>query len=173
MPVQDHHFFQLGDTLLLLTLERQSILINDQIAGFVEILYDREARRSEARIWLYPQYRDYTVPVRRWVEQHAVAQQVSSSTPEEMGIVRFEERPPGTETLEEEWTVGIRADRSWGHEVYLKDRLTGFHYPVHTSKNKREAQAVKREIEADLLILSPDAFAEKWGLQRIVHNGVK
>ncbi|MBW3624614.1 MAG: hypothetical protein KY468_14505 [Armatimonadetes bacterium] len=168
--VQDQNLFQLGDTLLLLTIERQSILINEQIAGFVEILYDRELKRSEARIWLYPQYRSYAVPVRRWIEKSAVASRVYEASPAEMGIVRFEQRSPGTETLEEEWTVDLHTDRSWGYEIILTDRLTGFYYPVHTTKNKREAQSLKREIEADLLILSADAFAEKWGLQRIIRN---
>ena len=166
--VQDQHLFQLGDTLLLLTLERQSILINGQIAGFVEILFDREARRSEARIWLYPQFREYSVPVRRWIERNVEADQVASAASQEMGVVRFEQRDPGSETLEEEWAVGFRGDRSWGFEVFLTDRLTGFLYPIHTSKNRKDAAAVLRQVEADLLVLSSDAFAEKWGLQRIV-----
>ncbi len=167
--LQDPHLFQIGETLLLLTIERQTILVNGQIAGFVEVLFDREHQRSEARIWLYPQFRPHIAAVRRWIERMQGGGRVSDVTPPNMEIVVYSEDapPPASETLESVWGVGMRADRSIGFELFLTDLITGFVYPVHTSKNRRLALKVKREIEEDLLILSANAFARKWGLQRL------
>src|SRR3712207_4351367 len=121
-----------------MTIERQSILINGQLAGFVEVLVDREAERSEARIWLYPQYRSLSVPVRKWVERTRSVARVAEAFSPGMEIAVFAEasQKADSEILQSEWSVGIRQDRRIGFEVFLTDHLTGFIYPIHTSKNR-------------------------------------
>lgn len=165
--VGDRHLFQLGEKLLLVTVERQTILVDDQIAGFVEALYDREKNRSEARIWLYPAYRSMIGPIRNWIERSMGEHLILDIHLGGTDVVRFEEDAANAETLESVWSVGIRSDRSMGYEVFLTDRLTGFLYPLHASRSRRKAFEMKRQIEGDLFVLSESAFAEKWGIQRI------
>ena len=169
--MQDQNLFQLGDKLLLITIERQTILINGQIAGFVEVLFDREKGQSEARIWLYPAYRSFSASVRKWVEQNQLAHLTMDVNPEGMAIINVGPMPSSHAMPESPWSVGFRADRRHGYEVFLTDRVTGFLYPIHTSRSRRNALSVRKQVEDDLLILPDHAFAEKWGLQRIQTPG--
>lgn len=168
--MHDQHLFQLGEKLLLVTIERQTILIDGAIAGFVELLSDQEQARIEARIWLYPGYRPLAEPVRRWIVASHTAADVIDLTPGAAEIVG----PAGPRQAEgqlaepdRQWRVGFRSERHCGYEVFIKDRRTGFHYPLYSSRDRRSAEVKRQEVERDLLILNAEAFAAKWGLQRL------